>query len=268
MRLRPVADTALRESQPNDNFGAVSSLVVGVSANGSPRNRVLVRFDLSPLPADAVLTSAKLRFTVTQAGPTSPPTPFELRRVLADWGEGNKPGLAATIGEATWMARFNQQFLWASGGGLQGVDFSSNASAVASLGAAGDIAEFGSAGIIADLNRWRTNAAANFGWVMLAQNEPPGSGKQVGSRENSGSAPALELTYRSFSIYDCRRIAAGLRFSFDVNSNQTYAVEYRDTLSSGVWTTLTNIPSLGVNSTIHLTNQIGTATRFFRLRQP
>jgi len=266
--LPPVADTTLRENQPNDNFGVAMSLPVGVSANGTPRNRGLFRFDLSRVPADAVFNSIKLRFTVTQAGPTSPPTVFELRRVLVDWQEGGKPGLAATFGEATWVARSNQEFAWAIGGGLVGTDFAPSASGSAVFGNAGHVAEFSSAGIAADVDLWRTNGAPNFGWMLLAQGEPAGSGKQVGSRENTTARPVLELRYWSFSIYDFARIGNALRFSFDVSSNQTYSVEYRDSVNSGPWTTLTNVPALPADSTIHVTNQIAASRRFYRLRKP
>jgi len=266
--LLPVADTTLRETRPDDNFGASSSLAVGVSGNGTPRNRGLFRFDVSGIPADAVFNSIKVRFTVTQAGPTSPPTAFELRRVLTDWNEGSKPGLVATFGEATWTARSNQQFAWAVGGGLFGTDFASSTSGNAILGGAGSVAEFNSAGIGADVNLWRTNGAPNFGWVLLSQGEPAGSGKQVGSRENPAATPVLELRYRSFSLYDFYHVGSALRFSFDVNANQTYGVEYRDSISAGSWITLTNIPALAADSTIHITNQLVFPPRFYRLRKP
>jgi hypothetical protein len=266
--LPPVADTTLRENQPNDNFGASPSLPVGVSGNGTPRNRGLFRFDLSRLPADAVLSSVKLRITVTQAGPTSPATVFEVHRVLTGWNEGSKPGLTATFGEATWTARSNQEFAWTIGGGLFGTDFAPSASASAVLNSAGAVGEFNSPQLTADVYQWKTNTGANFGWALLAQGEPAGSGKQVGSRESGINTPVLELRYQSYSIYDVFRVGNALRFSFDVSSNQTYAVEYRDSVSGGGWATLTNIPPLAADSTVHVTNQLTLTPQFYRLRKP
>jgi len=266
--LHPVADTTLRENQPNDNFGASASLPVGVSGNGTPRNRGLFLFDLSRVPSDAAFNSIKVRFTVTQAGPTSPATAFELRRVLASWNEGEKPGLAATFGEATWAARSNQEFPWTIGGGLPGTDYAATFSGSSIFGGAGSVAEFSSTGIAADVDRWRTNGAPNFGWILLAAGEPTGSGKQVGSRESIAAKPVLELRYMSYSIYDFARVGSALRFSFDASSNQTYGVEYRDSVEAGPWTTLTNIPALPADSTIHITNQLTAFPRFYRLRKP
>jgi len=266
--LPPAADTTLRENQPDDNFGAATSLATGVSGNGTPRNRALFYFDLSRLPADAVINSVKLRFTVTQAGPTSPPTAFEVRRVLKRWNEGNKPGLAATFGEATWTARAHQLVAWSTGGGLVGTDFADSASASAVLNSAGLISEFNSAQLMADVNLWKTNAGANFGWMLMSQGEPASSGKQVASLENPANAPVLELRFSSFSIYNPLRLPNAIRFSFDASSNQTHAVEYRDSVITGPWTTLTNIPAFPADTTVHFTDQITVASRYYRLRKP
>jgi hypothetical protein len=267
-QLLPVADTALRDSEPDKNFGSAQNLPVGVSGNGNPTNRVLYRFDLTWIPADAVFNSVKLLVPVTQAGPSSPQTGFDLRRVLVGWTEGNKPGLAATFGEATWNDRSKQEFAWGSGGGHVGTDYASSVSGSATLAGAGSITEYSSAGITADVYLWKTNAGTNFGWVLMAQGEPPGTGKQVGAREHPTTRPILELRYSSYSIYDIQRIGGALRFSFDVSSNQTYSVEFRDSANAGPWTTLTNIPAFATDRTIHITNQLTSTPRFYRLRKP
>jgi hypothetical protein len=266
--LLPVADTALRESEPNHNLGAAQSLPVGVSGNGSPRNRALLTFDFSPVPVDAVFSSVTLHLPVTQVGENSPATVFELRRVLQPWNEGSKPWLAATFGEATWIWRSHQQFLWGTGGGQIGADFATEVSATGVLAGAGTVTDFSAPGLIADAHYWNTNRLGNFGWVLMAQGEPAGSGKQVGSREHAVSQPVLELRYRSFSLYDIMDAGGAVRFSFDADSNQTYAVEFRELVHTGDWTVLTNIPALPADSTIHLTNQPESSLRFFRLRKP
>jgi hypothetical protein len=267
--LTPVADTALRENQPNDNFGAAASLPVGVSGSGYPGNRALFRFDLSRLPADAVFSSVRLRLLVTQAGATSPAVTYELRRALTNWNEGAKPGLAATFGEATWTARAHLQSAWTVGGGLAGVDYSASASSTAVLGSAGAAADFSGPGLTADVAFWTTNRSGNFGWVLLAQGEAAGTGKQVGAREHPAASPLLEVRYTSFSIYNLQRSGNAVRFSFDAAANQTYAVEYRDAIAgSGPWSVLTNIPALGGDTTVHITNTTTATPRFYRLRKP
>jgi hypothetical protein len=266
-QIQPV-DTTLRENQPANNFGASENLPVGISSDGLTRNRALLAFDLGFLPADTVLNSVKLKVPVVQAGPNSPATTFELRRVLVSWNEGKKSGIAAATGESTWNSRFHNQLNWTAPGGLAGVDFSSTVSATATLLSAGSVTEFNSPGIIADVYSWKTNSAANFGWMLLAQGEPAGSGKQIGSSQNPTNRPVLEVRFSSFSIYDFFKTGTNLRFSFDAVSNQTYAVEWRDNVSTGSWTTLTSIAASPVDRTIHVTNAITPQPRFYRLRKP
>jgi hypothetical protein len=266
--LSPVADTALRELEPGNNFGTAQNLPVGVGGSGFPRNRGLFAFDLSSIPADAVFSSVTFHLPVVQVGPNSPATVFELRRVLQPWTEGTKPGLPATVGEATWNWRSHLQLPWGAVGGQLGVDFATEVSATSLLAGTGTVSGFSSTGLIADAQYWMSNRVNNFGWVLMAQGEPAGSGKQVGSREHSTEQPVLELRYRTFSMYDLMLIGQALRFSFDVDSNRTYAVEYRDSVNSGEWTILTNVPALPADSTLHITNQPDFSPRYFRLRTP
>ncbi|TAL01895.1 MAG: DNRLRE domain-containing protein [Verrucomicrobia bacterium] len=241
---------------------------VGVGNNGSPHNHGLFRFDLSSIPSGATINSAKLRFIVTQAGPLNPPASFEIHRVLKNWGEGSKAGLPATTGEATWNSRLHQQSLWSAGGGLSGTDFATTASATATFNGTGSTNEFSSAGLIADVQNWLTNSAGNFGWLLLAQSELAASGRQVGSRESGTNQPVLEIHYSAFVMFNAAKIGSQFRFSFEAETNRTYAVEFRDSLNSSNWTTLTNIPSQQTATTIHVTNAISVTQRFYRLRTP
>lgn len=267
--LSPAADTALRDDAPDNNFGAATSLVVGVSNNGSPRNHGLFRFDLASLPSGAIINSAKLRFVVTQSGPSNPPASFELHRLLKSWGEGSKTGLPATVGEATWNSRFHLQFTWSAGGGLAGTDFTSDASATTTFAGTGSTNEFSSANLAGDVQFWLTNSANNFGWLLMAQGDAAATGRQIGSRENATTnRPVLEVHYSAFVLYNLAKIGSQIRFSFDAESNRTYAVEFRDTIDSGNWNMLTNVPALAAATTIHVTNAISARQRFYRLRTP
>ena len=59
-----------------------------------------------------------------------------------------------------------------------------------------------------------------------------------------------------------------IRFSFNAESNRTYAVEFKDALTNGTWDVLTNIPVLPAPATLQITNVISTPQRFFRARTP
>lgn len=266
MLLTPVADTALRDSTPANNFGASTSLPVGVSNNGSPRNRALVRFSLAAIPPGATITAARLRLVVAQSGTGAPSANFELHRVLKDWGEGSKTGLPAVVGEATWNSRFHLQSLWSAGGGQAGNDFATPASAVAAMAGTGSTNEFSSPTMAADVQTWLANPAANFGWLLMAQGESIGTGRQVGSREDATNAPVLELQYTAFAIYNFAQVGNAVRFSFNAEPNRGYTVEFRDALDSGNWATLTNIPASPAGGAMHITNTITSPQRFYRLR--
>ena len=112
VELTPVADATLFEDNPEFASGAGDFLFVGPIASGSPR-RALLRFDLSAIPAGAVIDSASLRFTVDRAAIGSDPgDQARLHRLLAPWGEGSSnagtggAGTTAAIGDATWSHRF------------------------------------------------------------------------------------------------------------------------------------------------------------------
>ena len=63
---------------------------------------------------------------------------------------------------------------------------------------------------------------------------------------------------------------AGLHIRFNANAGQSYGVEYRNSLSSGSWTTLTNIPPQATSQSIEVIDGgvAGAATRFYRIRTP
>ena len=57
----PSADTWLRESTPAANYGTAQSFILGWDTGaGSGKNRIVLRFDLTSLPAGANITAATL----------------------------------------------------------------------------------------------------------------------------------------------------------------------------------------------------------------
>ena len=113
---------------------------------------------------------------------------------------------------------------------------------------------------------------------MIATDEAPATGKLVGSREDPDPAhtPRLIVNYSVAStpppaqpvLFATALVGNGIRFSFNAESNRTYAVEFRNSLTSGTWNVLTNIAAQPVASTIHITNVISSTERYFRARTP
>src|SRR5262245_6620625 len=81
--LNPMQDTFISEAIETPN-GAGADMVIGSQGSMATfaKNRGLLRFDLSSIPAGAVVSSANLRLTVTRV-PATPANPnFELHRLL------------------------------------------------------------------------------------------------------------------------------------------------------------------------------------------
>ena len=55
---------------------------------------------------------------------------------------------------------------------------------------------FGSSQLIADVNNWITNPNQNFGWIVITDEGPNNtSARRFNSKDGSGSAPTLRVTY-------------------------------------------------------------------------
>src|SRR5437899_1189650 len=91
--LNPVADAYIRQFDPDrtsGDYGSEPSLVSGALGSRAQFEvrRTLLRFDLSQVPAGAVVSSATLKMTVVMV-PLSPVnSTFDIRRVLQSWSEG------------------------------------------------------------------------------------------------------------------------------------------------------------------------------------
>jgi hypothetical protein len=173
------------------------------SNNSNSVQRALLHFNLSGIPAGAVITSATVTLYVGKSAAAA--TGIELRKLSADWGEGTSdaagsegPGTAATTNDATWSQRFFPSTAWSTPGG----DFSSTVSAsVASISAnissPTQITLSGS-NVVSDVQQWVTNSTTNFGWLIKAtdENVDP-SVKRFISRNNSTTTqrPSLSITY-------------------------------------------------------------------------
>ena len=179
--LTPVADTALLQAFPSNNFGAPAYFNSGTTQTYLT-NRALMKFDLATaLPAGAKITFAQLSLEVVgQPVDGDTPSSFQLRRMLRDWGEGTKQGhpptlgAPATMGEANWTHRFaltsNE---WAAPGGVEGIDFAAANS--------GEQFVYGislspylfdaTTDMLTDLQSWLAHPETNFGWMLLSLSE-------------------------------------------------------------------------------------------------
>lgn len=247
--LKPVADTSLFEQEPANNLGATLDIPAGTTNKGK-RNRLLLRFDIAgAIPSGAIINSAALTLTVTASGGVD--STFSLHRVLQPWGEGAKSGntgAAATALEATWIARFAPSQMWSAPGGTADQDFASTASASLPMGGPGVYSFGSSAGLVADIDFWLRDASHNDGWVLISGAEATAAtAKRIASRENGSLAPLLVVDYSppppAPRIDAITRVADEVRIHFAGEAGKLYAVEYKQTFSDELWSTLTQVAS-------------------------
>lgn len=192
--LRPAKDTTIYgDGNVELSNGAGAFLFAGSS--GEKRVlRSLIAFDVAgQVPAGATINSVTLTLTINTPL-TSNTNTVGLHKLLADWGEGGSvppmgggSGAPATSGDATWNFRLFNTARWAAPGG----DFVPAASASQRL--VSGTASFTSAGLSADVQAWVNDPTANFGWILVAQDE---SGPAVRFASRQGApAPSLIVDY-------------------------------------------------------------------------
>jgi hypothetical protein len=274
--VTPAADTSLIEFAPTNNHGAQEWVNSGTTQNG-PRNRGLFRFDLTVIPATAVIISAELVFSVTgQPVDGLANAPFGLYRMLRPWGEGDKSsvltpgqGLPASPGEATWLHSFYPTNAWSAPGGAPGVDFHGFESAFQFIYGVGESPyRFESTPeLVEDVQGWVNAPESNFGWMLLCDDEDSlFTARRFASREDANNAPVLEVEYvLPPRIEHARQVGDEYRFSFTAEIGVMYRVEFRDSISPGDWQTLTNVFIEDSSAEIEIIVPRTSTQRFFRL---
>lgn len=202
-----VADTSIYQNHPDDNLGA-TTLVSGTNQQYS-NSRALFSFDLSSLPAGAIVTSVQVSLYVTRrpdpdqhGGPVN--SDFSLYRALQSWTEGTGnavTGSPAATGDTTWNdLHYNTAGAnWATPGGQIGTDFASTPSATTSVGDVGLYLWGSSPELVADVQSWIDSPSTNDGFALISESENvAGTARRFASTEQPGGgipAPTLSVTY-------------------------------------------------------------------------
>ncbi|MBA4106418.1 MAG: hypothetical protein C0485_11725 [Pirellula sp.] len=207
-------DGTIYSNHINRGSGGGNALIVGTNGRDAPR-RALIEFDVAgQVPAGAVIQNVKLTMVMGQL-PTEPEefSTIELHRVSASWGEGttqqqNPPndsfggmgqGAPAHDGDVTWSSRFwgSPPTPWSTPGG----DFNAAVSGAAAIGLPIDVPYSwdSTAGMVADVQDWLDNPAANNGWILKNVDETSMSTFRVFySRQTATAAwrPQLTIEYQ------------------------------------------------------------------------
>ncbi len=178
-----------------------AALAAGRIDRDEGRARALIKFDpAGSIPAGARIESVRFTIRVTKVPPSPVNSTFSLHKVLRPWGEGNKAvallGGPATTGEATWNARAIPSESWGAPGGLAGVDYVAASTASRAIAGVAAYPYESSPALVADVQSWLDNPAANFGWILIsAAEDRRKSAKRFGSRETTGTAPSMIVEY-------------------------------------------------------------------------
>ena len=281
VQLKPAADTAIFSLSATSNFGKEPALPLGALGPNAAGNvgRLLMRFDLSSLPTNAVVTNVTLHITVTKQRFGGAAEPIELHRLLKNWGEGSKvgqKGATATSGEATWKDRFtstNQTAAWGIAGGQAGTDFTTAASVTNNLDGPANYTFPTTPALIADVQSWLTNSAANFGWFLLSAKENViGSAKRVASHEDAARSPLLTIGYKippppppPAKFDRITRNGDTVELGFHAEAGSIYTVSFRPAVDVGEWQPLTNVVSKLVSVDAVVLDPVATTSRFYQV---
>lgn len=198
VELVAVADATLIEEPTGAlaNGRGINFFAGRVGANaGQTRRRALLRFDMSAIPAGAVIQSAALTLSLTRSR-FAGDLPVTVHRVSASWNEGPSES-AQGIGDAsvdtdvTWLHRNKPALLWATPGG----DHQATASASRIVGATGGAYVWSSTPqLVADVQQWLDAPASNHGWLLRGFEGSGSSAKGFAARETATATDRPRLT--------------------------------------------------------------------------
>ncbi|MBP6455778.1 MAG: DNRLRE domain-containing protein, partial [Chitinophagaceae bacterium] len=195
--LTPSKDNSIYQENTGNSNGAGPNLLAGRINFGNFSNRALLAFDLSTIPAGAIITGASLQLNCSQV-PNLTPQVINLHKLNENWGEGTSvatspgAGIAATANDATWSNAFHPGTAWTTSGGV----FNPTVSASTSVTGTG-FYTWTNANMVNDIQSWLTTPASNFGWMIKGIETAIGQARRFDSRENTTPAnrPQLTITY-------------------------------------------------------------------------
>lgn len=173
-------DTFIREASATTNYGSAVTLEVDgdePSTTGTDMY-ILIGWDISHIPASAIIDSAKIHFNVTNAG-----GPYSCYGLLREWSEP----------EVTWNQAQNG-FAWATPGALGSTDRDNTELCTFSASSGALSIDLNNDGV-ALVQSWVDGSAGNYGFVI--GDSETGNGVDVDARETAAAMnrPRLEVTY-------------------------------------------------------------------------
>lgn len=199
--IGPSKDNTLYENSAGSlSNGAGQRIFVG-NNNGGLARRAVIAFDIAgTIPAGATIERVTLNLNLSKTRARD--EGVQIHRLLSDWGEGTSAasaneggGAAAEPGAATWIHTSFDTENWQTPGG----DFVAGVSANETAGDIGKHAWGSAGGLVADVQLWLDDPAANFGWILVGNEDERQTAKRFDSRENGieSNRPILSVEFTS-----------------------------------------------------------------------
>jgi hypothetical protein len=214
--LAPRRDNTLCESATGATSNGRGQHFFAGRTNSGERRRAVLAFDIAAsVPAGSTIATVSLTLSLSRT--ISVERQVSLHPLRGDWGEGtsdatlNEGGcITAASGDATWIHRFTPSTLWAAPGG----DFFTTASATTGVGGTVGLYTWASTpALVADVQEWLDDPAANFGWALIGDESTIATAKRFDSRENANVSlrPVLKVEFTppvssSGQVPDGRRV--------------------------------------------------------------
>lgn len=214
IQLGPAKDNTLYEFVLPFSNGAGEYFFSGHLLNNDELRRGLLAFDMDgSIAAGSTINSVSLTLRMSNVPPGADADDFSLHRVLSDWGESTSDapgpeggGINAEPGDATWTHTFFSTQFWGNAGG----DFVAQASDTQNLGTVPNaFYTWSSTGMVTDVQFWLDNPGQDFGWIIIGEENDPGSARRFATRENGVPSfrPILEVDYTPLVVPEPRVIA-------------------------------------------------------------
>ena len=147
----------------------------------------------------------------------------------------------------------------------------------------------GTVGVPYSFTMTATNGTPPLSWSVISGTPPGGidlssAGELTGTSTNAGdfnfTAQVMDnagaATNKAFALtispplrFDQVNVAGNqIQIQFAAQAGQLYAVDFRVSLFTGDWLTLTNIAAQPISAAVTITDLISEASRFYRLRTP
>lgn len=173
-------DSMLRQGSATTNYGSATTLGVdGDDGNGVDKS-VLVKWDISNIPAGKTVSSVSLTFQVVNASGDS----YQVYEVKRNWNES----------QTTWNI-FSSGNNWQTAGALGANDRGSSILGTAGPAPAGAYTITLNAAGIALIQNWVNNPAANFGLIIASPTSADGLDFSSSEAATASDRPKLTVVY-------------------------------------------------------------------------